>query len=328
MRLAIAYWNSSAAAEVGAVSILLSVFVKYFYSVFSLKIFIVLVLEKRESYIMCNRLNINIQSILMLAALMALSLLLAGCDKGSLASGKNGKVTEADFDAYLKYRSIEVRDDKHRQAVLDEYLQREALAKTIYNNHFNDDALIEAELNELRKEVLVSRYFERYLAENASEQAVNNYYNNNIANYEERKVHVAHILLRTNSHMDESQRKVKLTTIQEAYSKIQSGMAFKEAAERYSEDAISAKKGGDLGWVKEGSIAQSFSERAFTLAIDEMSEPFESPFGFHVIQVLEAPQVIRRPYEAVKGEIRYQLRNQYKEAEMKRLMEGSDITLN
>ena len=59
-----------------------------------------------------------------------------------------------------------------------------------------------------------------------------------------------------------------------------------------------------------------------------MCEPFESPFGFHVIQVLEAPQVIRRPYEAVKGEIRYQLRNQYKEAEMKRLMEGADITLN
>jgi peptidyl-prolyl cis-trans isomerase C len=90
-------------------------------------------------------------------------------------------------------------------------------------------------------------YFEKYLNEQVTDQAVRNYYNTKASEYEQKKAHVAHILIRLNSKMSEEERKVKLTTAQEAYSKIRAGEDFAEIAAQYSEDKISAKKGGDLG---------------------------------------------------------------------------------
>lgn len=254
-----------------------------------------------------------------------LCLFMAACGRGDIASVNGHGVSSEEFDAYLEYKRVAVRNDQHRQHVLDQYLERAALAEVIAGQGLSDDPVLQAELEDLRREVLISRYFQKYLNEKVTDQVVADYYNNHADDYQEKKAHVAHILLRTNSAMDEAQRKAKLTTAQEAYSKIQAGMDFSEAARAYSEDEISAKKDGDLGWVKEGTIGQAFSEKAFSLKAGQVSEPFETPFGYHVLKVLEEPKVIRRPLESVKGEIRYQLRNQYKEAEMKRLL--SDVKI-
>ena len=196
----------------------------------------------------------------------------------------------------------------------------------IENTALKDDALIKAVLNELRKEILISRYFERFLKDNVSDDAVINYYNAHNETYQDKKVHVAHILLRLDRTMDEVRRKVKLTTAQEAYSKIQAGMSFADAAQHYSEDKVSANKGGDLGWLKQGSIDKAFSQRAFSMKAGETSEPFETSFGFHLLTVIEPPKITHRSLESVKGEIRYQLRKQAKDAEMSRLL--ANVVIN
>lgn len=263
----------------------------------------------------------NLKSII----IVVMSGVLLACGSDHLAEVNGEPVTAGEFEAYLKLKRIAVQDEKQRQAVLEQYLQRAALATVIGEQDLLDNAMVEAELDEFRREMLISRYFEKYLNEQVTDEAVSNYYNTHIADYEEKKAHVAHILLRTGKNMDEAQRKVKLTTAQEAYSKVKGGMKFAEAAERYSEDEVSAKKGGDLGWIKQGTIDQAFSDKAFSLKAGDVSEPFETPFGFHVLTVIEEPQVIRRPFEAVKGEIRYRLRNEHKDAEMQRLLAEIDI---
>lgn len=253
--------------------------------------------------------------------IVSLFIFTAGCENKDEIASVNGRgISQQEFDAYLQHKRIAVRDDAHKDKLLDQYLRREALADVVEDMESQDRDLIKAELNELRKEVLISRYFEHYLHENVSDQVVSNYYNNNVAEYEERKAHIAHILVRTNNSMDEVQRKSKLTTAQEAHSKIRGGMDFAEAAERYSEDAVSAKKGGDLGWIKEGTIDKAFSDKAFGLKVGEVSEPFESAFGFHLVTVIEEPKTVRRPLDSVAGQIRHQLRTQYKDAEMERLV--------
>ncbi len=257
--------------------------------------------------------------------IVVMSGMLLACGGDKLAEINGKPVTAGEFEAYLKLKRIGAQDEKQRQGVLDQYLQREALAMVIEDQALLEQAVVKAELEEFRREMLISRYFEKFLNDHVTDEIVANYYNTHVADYEEKKVHVAHILLRTNNSMDEAQRKVRLTTAQEAYSKIKGGMKFDAAAKRYSEDEVSAKKGGDLGWVKQGTIDQNFSDKAFSLKPGEVSEPFETPFGFHVLTVLEEPQVVRRPFEAVKGEIRYQLRNEHKDAEMKRLLAEIDI---
>jgi peptidyl-prolyl cis-trans isomerase C len=243
-----------------------------------------------------------------------------GCSKEKKLATVGGRaVTEAQFDAYLKFKRLDTKDAKRRAVLLDQYLERAALAAAIEKTDVLDKALIQAELAEFKKQMLISRYFEASLKDKVGEDAVRNYYNTHAGDYEENQVHVAHILIRTNAKMSEVERKAKLTTAQEAYAKVRKGDDFAKVAEQYSEDKISAKKGGDLGWIKQGSIDRTFSQKAFGLEPGAVSEPFETPFGYHVIKVLEAPRVVKKPFEAVAGDIRYRLRREAKEAELKRL---------
>ncbi len=242
-----------------------------------------------------------------------------------LASVNGKSITNAQFDAYLKFKRAPAKDEKRREKLLDQYVEREALASVIENESVLDKDLIQAEFNEFRKEMLISRYFEKYLKDKVPDQAVHNYYNTHATDYEQQKMHVAHVLIRTNRKMTEPERKAKLTTAQEAYSKIRAGEDFSEIAKNYSEDKISGQKGGDLGWLKKGSISKQFTDKVFNMKPGDVSEPFETPFGFHVVKVIDEPKTIKRPFKAVSGDIRYQLRAQAKKAEMERLLTKTQI---
>lgn len=62
---------------------------------------------------------------------------------------------------------------------------------------------------------------------------------------------------------------------------------FAKLAERFSDDFGSARIGGDLGWAKRGKFVPEFEATAYNLEIGEISEVVESPFGYHIIQLLE-----------------------------------------
>jgi peptidyl-prolyl cis-trans isomerase C len=250
----------------------------------------------------------------------ALALGVVACKgKKELATVNGRSVPQAEFDAYLKHKHISPTDEKRRDRALDEYLERVALSALIEKEAKLDKAAIEAELAEVRRELVLSRYFERFLEEKVTDEAVKNYYDQHAKNYEQRKLHAAHILVRTNPKMSEEEKKAKRTTAQDIYAKLQSGQAFEELARTLSEDRISGAKGGDLGWLREGSIAPEFSKQVFSMKAGAVSEPFETPFGFHLVKVLEEPKVVRKPFSSALGDIRYQLRAEAKEAEMKRL---------
>lgn len=252
--------------------------------------------------------------------LSALLGLVSACDRGPvLATVGDKDITEEEFAAFMELKRLPSIDPQKRAALLDQYVEREALAAAIGEEDLLNEKLIAAELNEFRKEMLISRYFEKFLQEQVTDQAVQNYYNMHAADYEDKKVRVAHVLIRTEQNMPETERKARLTIAQEVYSKLSSGADFAEIADQYSEDRVSAKKGGDLGWLKEGAIDPRFSETVFQLKEGEISEPFETAFGFHIVKVLEPPMVVKRSFDAVKGDIRYQLRNEVKQAELERL---------
>jgi peptidyl-prolyl cis-trans isomerase C len=238
----------------------------------------------------------------------------------------NGKpVTQSELDAFLKLKRIPATEPARLEKVLDEYLKREAVASAIEKSGKLDATLIAAEQNEFRKELVISRYFQELLDAKVTDQAVQSYYDTHAAEHEERKVRVAHILFRTHQSITPEERQAKLTAARDAHSKIASGMDFAAVAKAMSEDRVSGENGGDLGWVGEGGIDPQFSAKVFAMKADEVSEPFESSFGYHVVKVLDAPQTVRKPFAAVQGDIRHKLRAEAKSAEMERLLAAAKI---
>lgn len=201
----------------------------------------------------------------LLVLLLVFSVSSCGPNETSLAKVDGKSVTQTEFESYLKFKRLDGKDDARRSKLLDQYLERAALAAAIEKTDVLDTALINAELEEFRKQMLISRYFEKYLNDAVSEDAVKNYYSTHGADYEENQVHVAHILIRANAKMSETERKAKLTAAQEACSQIRAGKDFAEIAAQVSQDKVSAKKGGDLGWIKKGAIDAKFSQVVFEL---------------------------------------------------------------
>ena len=69
--------------------------------------------------------------------------------------------------------------------------------------------------------------------------------------------------------------------------KLKEGESFSVLAEKYSEDPGSRNNGGNLGWVKRGSLVKSFETAAFPSPINQVTKPIESEFGFHLIETLQ-----------------------------------------
>lgn len=92
-----------------------------------------------------------------------------------------------------------------------------------------------------------------------------------------------HILLRLNEVVSEAEVKRRLAEIRAA---ALGGADFAELARQNSEDA-SGVRGGDLGWLSPGDTVPDFERAMDALAPGEISEPVQSPFGWHLIQVME-----------------------------------------
>lgn len=264
--------------------------------------------------------------------LIIIATLLMACsgEQGEVIASVNGKdITSNEFDTYLAFKRIQVRDEKHRAALLSQYAEREALSVVIENGlDEKAQAANRAELESFKQQMIISRYFDSFLKDAVTEQKIKNYYATHEDQYSDTRVHIAHVLFRLKKGMAESERKAKLTIATEAWSKLKASGDLKKIADDYSEDRISAKKGGDLGWLKKGSIDPAFSKKIFEMKKDEISEPFETSFGYHIVKIIDEPKVVKKPFEAVKGDIRYQLRQQIKNVELERIKSLAKIELH
>ena len=97
------------------------------------------------------------------------------------------------------------------------------------------------------------------------------------------QTHVRHILLRARDGLSENEARERLQRLR---LRITGGEDFAELAKTNSEDA-SASKGGDLGWVAAGDTVPEFERVMNALKDQEVSQPVQSPFGWHLVQVLE-----------------------------------------
>ncbi|MBL8198853.1 MAG: peptidylprolyl isomerase [Chromatiales bacterium] len=106
----------------------------------------------------------------------------------------------------------------------------------------------------------------------------------------EDQTHARHILMTTNEVQDDDAVRQKLLEIRQ---RILAGEDFSAVAKVVSEDPQSAVEGGDLGWTGPGNFVPEFDKTMNALQLDQISEPFKTQFGWHILQVLE-----RRVYDA------------------------------
>lgn len=95
---------------------------------------------------------------------------------------------------------------------------------------------------------------------------------------------VSHILLKQSEIRTKAQAKRQIS---ELYQRIRSGESFADLAKEFSDDPASGSEGGSLGWAQNGQMVPEFEQVMNSTPIGEISEPFESRFGWHILTVLD-----------------------------------------
>ncbi len=120
------------------------------------------------------------------------------------------------------------------------------------------------------------------------------------------RVKVRHILLKSDATND-AQVKAKIEDLEK---QLKGGADFAELAKKYSQDPGSAAKGGDLDWVTRGQTVKEFEAAAFSLPLNQISQPVKTTYGYHILEVMAKEPARTIPFEEAKPELITQYRNQ------------------
>lgn len=111
----------------------------------------------------------------------------------------------------------------------------------------------------------------------------------------------AHILIAMSQKASQQEMDAAKQRADSVYNALKGGADFAELARRISDDKGSGANGGTLGWIQRGVTVKEFEEAAYALNEGEMSQPVQSPFGYHIIKVHGKRMFF--PYDSVRSEI-------------------------
>jgi foldase protein PrsA len=234
-------------------------------------------------------------------AAATLGLSLAACSQsggsggGDIASVNGQKITKAEFtaklsalpqakavlnqlvqadlvDQYAKDNNIQIPDADVTKK-LDEIKARYPAGQ--FENAVKAQGLSETDVrNIIRQQLIVERAVSKDI--NVTDADIKKYFDQNHATLDKpAQVHARHILVADQKTADLVESKLK------------GGAKFEDLAKQYSVDPGSKDKGGDLGFFGKGQMVPAFEQAAFSLQPNQVSAPVKSPFGYHVIQVVE-----------------------------------------
>ena len=187
--------------------------------------------------------------------------------------------------------------------------------------YYEKNGITEEVVTDIFKEQMnISALEANYTKNNPVTQAeIDKYYNEHKSEYTNAQVKASHIIIKTQNDdgTEMSQDKVDSAKkqIDEIYAKIKAGEDFAKLAKQYSQDA-SKDAGGDLGFFSKGQMVKEFEEVAFSMKVGEVSEPFKTKYGYHVVKLTDKKEDTTDPKqvkEFLKGTLQQEKFNKYVE---------------
>jgi peptidyl-prolyl cis-trans isomerase C len=193
---------------------------------------------------------------------------------------------------------------------------------------------VEALRTEAKAELTVAKMVEAEVVPQVTvgDKDVADFYQANPEEFKEpEQVRASHVLIRADQTSDEATKKKARAEAEQVLAKAKGGADFGALAREHSQDPGSAANGGDLEFFTRGQMVPAFEEAAFALEPDQMSGIVETPYGYHIIKVLErrAPRTI--PLDEVRGQVHdflvQRLRHEKTEAFIEQLKTRSKIEI-
>ncbi len=232
-----------------------------------------------------------------------------GKDGAVLAEGAGVTITSADVMSEAqriptKSRAEILGNPRTIAELVSNLFMRRALAGEALKEGMEQDPLVQAQLQIARDRVLSDARLAKLDKQTEPDDAAQSayakaaYQANSARFAQPEQIHARHILIKGTS--PESRAKAEALLAQ-----LKQGADFKTLATQSSEDPGSGAKGGDLGFFEKGRMVKPFEDAAFALdKPGDLSPIVESPFGFHIIELVEKRTPGPRPFAQVESELK------------------------
>jgi len=243
---------------------------------------------------------------------------LAACSGGTIATINGQGISRTDFDSKLEGSQV-------AKGMLLQMAQSMLIEQYGKDNTIDvTDAEIDKKVNDLKSQYGAAQFDalikQRGMSEvdvrtairdqlivdkavgkdiHISDSDISKFFQKNHAAFDKpAQVHARHILVANLQQANMIEQKLK------------SGAKFEDLAKQYSQDPGSRDKGGDLGFFRPGQMMPSFEKAAFAQPLNKIGPPVKSPFGYHIIDVLERTPGQKATLASAHDQIIDQLRQQ------------------
>jgi len=267
--------------------------------------------------------------------LAAAVLLAAGCGQGD--SGKGPVVLKVNDRAYTtadveKELAAEARrlppqvqqllatKDGQKQ-FLDRLMRRELLVQEAAKRKIDEQPEVAEQIAAFRNELMLRTLVQKEIGAKITveDKDVQEYFQSHADEFSGDTIRARHILVETE---DEAKQVLERVTAKKE--------AFEDVARSTSRDTFTAPKGGDLDYMGREQMVPEFAKAAFALKVGEVSGPVKTPFGYHVIKLVDRKKGQPMPFEQVKDQLKRRLLEQRQgerfQAWLKELEGGAKIT--
>lgn len=244
------------------------------------------------------------------------------------------KVTKSEFEGFMARLPEQLRQqlaNVPKRQVAQDYANLRILAAEAKRRKLDQSDEVRQQIQLQSDNILINAlYRDVEKTVDVTDEAMMKYFNDNKAQFE--KVKARHILIRFKDSPVPVRPDQKDLTKEEALAKaqtlkkqIEGGADFAELAKKESDDSGSGANGGDLGAFGRGQMVPPFEEAAFSLPVGKVSDPVESQFGYHVIQVQEQQG---KDFATAKEQIAKQLKPDTARKKMEEIRTGSKVTFD
>jgi len=209
--------------------------------------------------------------------------------------------------------------DGQRQ-FLERVARRELLMQEAEKRKLGDQAEVAEQVANLRRELMIRALIQEEIAGKVKveDQDVQDYFAAHPDEFSGDTVRLRHILVQTEGEAKELQARLARNE------------SFDELAKKFSRDTNSAPKGGDLGYLGREQMLPDFARAAFALKTNEVSDAVKTPFGFHLIKLVDRKKGEVLTFDQVKGQLQRRLMDERQgqrfQAWIKELETGAKIT--
>lgn len=221
-------------------------------------------------------------------------------NKKVLATVGGREILEQDLNMLLSsldpQRAMQFNSEEGKNQLLQELISQELFYLDAVKKGLNKDEAYLAEAKRMEENILKQFAIHNLLKDiKVSEDELLDYYKEHKDMFKEpESVQASHILVDDEAKAEEIAKEIT------------DGLAFEEAALKYS-NCPSNAQGGDLGEFTRGRMVPEFEEAAFKMNVGDVSAPVKTQFGYHIIKVVDKNEESVKAFDEVKNQLTQQL---------------------